>query len=250
MHFATDTKPQKDYSSIVNPECGVWHVKDLSTVELEVVTENNTGYVGPNQPKHLQVSIGKPALYSNLYSSFVLKLWQVLSKCLQWSSSVRDGGVLVINQKAYLARGLRLNSWLWNPLSRKRRAQNRSRPKQTQRREKKNGFLSTTTTMKSNPFKSHCYRKQSVFSHRNQKKLDWNGMLIQPKKFSEQTITNLVDVLIKTDLWRFSFSVFWSEVLAPQLVLNGWLWRTGWRNLVPGRPGSFLEQPTERIGYN
>ncbi|XP_046643063.1 acylglycerol kinase, mitochondrial-like [Daphnia pulicaria] len=53
-----DTKQVKDYSKVVNPECGVWHQKDFSSVEFQVLTENNVNFSPPNLPKHLEVNLG------------------------------------------------------------------------------------------------------------------------------------------------------------------------------------------------
>lgn len=64
-----DPKAVKDYSQIVNPECGVWHDSDFSSVEFQALTENNVEFTQPNQPKHLQVHIGS-------YGEF-----QVLGSC-------------------------------------------------------------------------------------------------------------------------------------------------------------------------
>ncbi|XP_057371062.1 acylglycerol kinase, mitochondrial-like [Daphnia carinata] len=53
-----ETKQTKDYSNIINPECGVWHQKDFSAVEFQSLTENNLAFTPPNKPKHLEVNLG------------------------------------------------------------------------------------------------------------------------------------------------------------------------------------------------
>ena len=50
--------PVKDYSQIINSDCGVWHEKEISSVEFLTLTENHPKFVQPNQPKHLEVNIG------------------------------------------------------------------------------------------------------------------------------------------------------------------------------------------------
>lgn len=59
LQISLDTKQVKDYSKVVNPECGVWHQKDFSSVEFQVLTENNVNFSPPNLPKHLEVNLGK-----------------------------------------------------------------------------------------------------------------------------------------------------------------------------------------------
>jgi len=54
-----DSAPAKDYSNVVNEKCGQWDYADLSTVELQIVTENSVEFSGRNEPKHLQISIGE-----------------------------------------------------------------------------------------------------------------------------------------------------------------------------------------------
>jgi len=52
----------KDYSQIVNPDCGVWHEKEVSSIEFLTLTRNHPKFVQPNQPKHLEVNIGPKTL--------------------------------------------------------------------------------------------------------------------------------------------------------------------------------------------
>ena len=63
--------PFEDYSQIDNADCGVWHEKEISSIEFLTLTANHPKFVEPNQPKHLEVNIGnkgndRPSFNCNL----------------------------------------------------------------------------------------------------------------------------------------------------------------------------------------
>lgn len=66
-YFSTDSNPTIDYSTIHNPECGIWHRRDFSSVEFQTLTENTINFNIPNQPRHLEINIGKGALFKLIF---------------------------------------------------------------------------------------------------------------------------------------------------------------------------------------
>lgn len=56
---STNSKIEKDYSKIINPECGIWHEKNVSTVEFQALTQNNLGFSKHDMgPKQLEIKLG------------------------------------------------------------------------------------------------------------------------------------------------------------------------------------------------